>query len=374
MATTVTKSIGSAGGRDYSTVQAWEDAITADLVAADEAWVGECYNDSEFAVAGTVVNIAGETTDATHTITLTTGTGQSFRDNANAQTNALRYNQSNGVGLRGTANYSNTVLVSANFVSLIGLQVQKGDAAGGGQRAISAGGTNFAVRYCIVECVGGYCITCGNINLTNCLVVQLKAGSSGLNTSGADASFVCVNNTIVMPSNLAAGGSWPIAIGYPSGTRNVKNCAMFGFNSVPTSGLSYTTCYTNVASPPTGCTTVAYDTSTGSGFQNITSATRDFRIKSGSAMLDVGTTDTTNAANDIVGTARPSGVGYDIGCWEFIQIPSRHIRLFEGFRVKVNSGRLMIFQKMALAIPSLAPSLRALFRRWPLRGAIPVRG
>ena len=54
MPTTITKSIGSGGGRDYSTPQTWENAITIGMVAADEAWVGEAYNDSEFTAASTL--------------------------------------------------------------------------------------------------------------------------------------------------------------------------------------------------------------------------------------------------------------------------------------------------------------------------------
>lgn len=34
--------------------------------------------------------------------------------------------------------------------------------------------------------------------------------------------------------------------------------------------------------------------------------------------MDVGTTDATNAANDIAGTARPSGSSYDVGAWEYV--------------------------------------------------------
>src|SRR5262249_25313543 len=97
----VTKTIGTSG-RDYSTVQAWEDALPANLVTDGNSQVGQCFNDSEFTVAGDILTISGETTDASHTITITTGSGQSFRDNAGVQTNALLYNVSNGVGLRAT--------------------------------------------------------------------------------------------------------------------------------------------------------------------------------------------------------------------------------------------------------------------------------
>ena len=92
MVTTVVKSIGTAS-RDYSTLQAWEDAAPANLVTADQVWKGECYNDSTF-TAG--VTISGITTDATRYIWLTAAAGQSFADHPE---NALDYNAANGVAI-----------------------------------------------------------------------------------------------------------------------------------------------------------------------------------------------------------------------------------------------------------------------------------
>src|SRR5215472_14852452 len=104
MPTTITKTIGTGGSHNYSTLASWEADTTAftggggtDLVAADTIAVGQCFfngsGDGEFfSGSGAVLFIAGYGTDSTHTITLTTGTGQSFRDNVSVQTNALQYN------------------------------------------------------------------------------------------------------------------------------------------------------------------------------------------------------------------------------------------------------------------------------------------
>src|SRR5262245_24237165 len=122
MPTTVTKTIGTAGGRDYSTLQAWEDACPADLTSVDQIWKGEAYNDSEFTAA---LAVAGITTDSTRYPWLTAATGQSFQDNANVRTNALRYNQSNGVGLQANVNYANGVIdVYITFFRLTRFQVK----------------------------------------------------------------------------------------------------------------------------------------------------------------------------------------------------------------------------------------------------------
>lgn len=104
MPTIVEKSIGIGGagaGRDYSTLQAWEDACPADLVAADQVWKGVCYNDGEFVHTvgdfGSLLNFGGTTVDATRYYWLTVATGHSIFDNIN---NPLRYDPAKGVGLR----------------------------------------------------------------------------------------------------------------------------------------------------------------------------------------------------------------------------------------------------------------------------------
>jgi hypothetical protein len=54
-------------------------------------------------------------------------------------------------------------------------------------------------------------------------------------------------------------------------------------------------------------------------FQSVNDATRDFRLKTGAAQVDSGTSDPVNASTDIVGTGRPNKAGYDVGAWELVQ-------------------------------------------------------
>lgn len=67
LAATNTYTIGTAS-RDYSTLQAWEDARDGDLVTAGNIEKGEVYNDSVF-TAG--ITIDGSTTDSSHYMWLT---------------------------------------------------------------------------------------------------------------------------------------------------------------------------------------------------------------------------------------------------------------------------------------------------------------
>src|SRR5262245_48157291 len=128
MPTNVISAIGTAGGRDFSTQPAWENALPANLVTADEEHYGQLYNDSEFFTSAdaNLIAIGGHTTDATHRIILEPAPGQGFADHASAATNPLRYDQSKGVALRKTSGYNEAILIDAaqNWVVIRGLQVK----------------------------------------------------------------------------------------------------------------------------------------------------------------------------------------------------------------------------------------------------------
>ena len=309
MTTTTVKTIGTGG--DYTTLQAWEDASPANLVTSDVVWQGQCFNQEFFSSSGALLNVSGSTTDSTRYKELTTYAGASFVDNASVQTNALRYNASNGAGIRNSYAWGGPVSVNESYFRISKLQISATTAVGFN----GTGTTGLVIDKCIVENSGTTneaLKTYGACTVKNTLVVGRSTGVIAQLNNGTNA----YNCTFVRTGSSTSN----IFTGYYS-TTTLKNCAFFGGATTLASGSStrtYTTCYTDTASPPSGCTTVAYDTSTGSGFQNITDATRDFRIKTGSALLDVGTTDTTNAAYDIVGTARPQGAAYDVGAWELV--------------------------------------------------------
>lgn len=310
---TVTKSIGSGGGRDYSTLQAWEDALPANLVTDGNHQVGECYNDSEFVVAGVVLAIAGETTDSTHTITVKCASGQSFRDNASVQSNALKYNVSNGVGLRATASYTNAITVGSGIFAVIdGLQAQSPNGS-----AIAGGGSNTTVQNTIAEASNPFYVidSCGNV--LNTLVVNRAGGSSSAGIKNSVSNMTCVSCTCVNPSGNAAGKFGIFA--YYS-TVTVKNCASFGFTDSFGGGGTFS------GSNNCSDSTIGFGSSNQASktyanqFVNTADATRDFRLKAGADCIDTGVTDTTNipAGDDIAKTARPSGSAWDIGAWEYV--------------------------------------------------------
>lgn len=313
-----TRSIGSGGGRDYSTVQAWEDALPATLT---ENEIGEAYNDSEFSSTGRICTFAGVTTSASFGITLRAAAGQSFRDHASVQSNALFYSQTRGVAMRGnTGGYDRTIVIEVDYVTLSGLQLlsQQGGAAGGAVVSNSTSGkTNVVVEHCIVDgerntVVGAGTITMVGGTLRNLLVITRGTGGNGISFSYPDANVLVLNVTLVRPTTYTAGGT---ALEALSGTTTaIRNCAVFGFTTFANNNARFTG-YNNCADITIGFGTSNQESKTYSNqFENTAT---DFRIKTGADCVNNGATEAA-ASPDIANTTRPQSSAYDIGCWELV--------------------------------------------------------
>ena len=310
---TVTKSIGTAT-RDYSTLQAWEDALPANLVTDGNAQVGECYNDTEFSAS---VVFSGSTTDATNYIELTAAAGESFQDHADVQTNALRYNQSNGVGLTETGNTTCFSVQEAN-VTIKRLQSKNTNSY--------ASGSPWHTTTTSLGVSGMEDMICETANSTqilfakegtfrNCLFLINRSTTGKGHFNSYAGSSVYENCTFARPSNFTAGDTaWQIG---NTGTTTFKNCASFGWTTL--------TAGTGTFAGNNNCSDLAI----GFGSSNQASKTyanqfeeedqsvgSDFRLKAGSDMIDTGATLT--LATDIAGTSRPQGSAWDIGAWELV--------------------------------------------------------
>jgi hypothetical protein len=117
--------------------------------------------------------------------------------------------------------------------------------------------------------------------------------------------------TLVFPSDVGSPGYGVYNYGDAS---TWENAAFFGvFSVLNGSNVTFTTCATDVASPPSGVTgSLTY----ANQFQNTTVAGGNYRIKSGADLVGAGTADSTHGASDIAGTTRPQGGNWDIGCWQ----------------------------------------------------------
>lgn len=316
MTTTVTKTIGLSG-RDFSSVQAWIDSLPSDLTAVDEAHVGLVYNDGEL-VSGSQINFSGHTTDATRNILLAAAPGQSWRDNANVQTNRLAYDPANGAALKTTVNYTNGIGGNLHFVTIRGLQITH--TGQGGIYAIVFGWdtniTDVVMEDCIIVKPNVSPSKIGNWGgtLRNCTLVNLCTGSNagGISTEYSYAAVI-ENCTIACP---AGGGG--TAINVSGASAVVENTAIFGFTSIGGVSKFKTFAYNagDIAFGVTGQTNCLESLLMADQFVDLGATTYDLKLKSTSALRNAGETltDVTDSANSL---PRPQGPAYDIGAWEF---------------------------------------------------------
>lgn len=312
----IVKTIGSGGGRDFSTLAAWEASLPANLVTDGNSYEGDCFNDTEFTSAANLLTLSGHTTDASHTITLTTGAGQSFKDYAGAQTNALKYNHANGVGISCTGGYALAVVVDDANVTLRGLQITTTVASGLPLEA-KAAGTAFAADQCIIEGKSGAATFAPGQTWTNCLFIDKTSGDTWIVHSTTTGSSGITFNfcTFVAPSDLASKVA--AVFNSPYGAYSADNCAFFGCTAVNSGSatLTFSHCMSDIASPPAG---VTGGKTFANQFQNTTTASEDWREKAGADLAGAGANLGANAAHDIIGSARPQGANYDIGCWQLV--------------------------------------------------------
>ena len=321
-----THSIGTGG--DFSTPQLWEDDIPGTLT---EDRIGQCKN-QEFTSTIPVIEFSAHVAGS-FVITLECQTGASFKDNANVRTNALRYNASNGAGLRATADFQ-TLRISGvcNNLTIRGLQfacLVNNYSSGVVRVTFGADGSaNALIKDCIFESNSNSNPVFNNSglrgNVVNCLMIQRHTAGNGISSDGG-GTINFIECTIVRPSNVTAAGTG-ISRGY--GTVVAKDCAIFGF-STDASGLDSASDY-NATAKSSGASglpsggghnvySVTYDTTL---FVQPSDAggSHDFRLVAGNGLENAGVYDGTNAPADISGTTRNNPP--EIGVWELASTPS----------------------------------------------------
>ncbi len=316
----VTKSIGIGGTHDYTSLQAWEDALPADLVSDGNSQVGECYfngsGDGAFTGTTQLLLISGETTDATHTITLTTGTGQSFRDNASKLTNPLSYSSAVGVGIESSVAGA---VIQTDVSNVIFKYIQIKALGAYGSCLKTESGTNVTVDSIIAEngVSSGATVALmrGSQTVKNSLFLMKRDSGMAImqGSAGTGIGFPdCYNCTFVASSDLVVPPTSAIKAIYSTGS--LENCAFFGCTAVSAGSttFTFTTCMTDVASPPSG---VTGGKTYSAQFVRVVIVLADYQAKAGNN-LQAGTLDVTNAPLDIIGQTRASPC--TIGCWEFI--------------------------------------------------------
>ncbi len=304
MTTTVVKTVGSSG-RDYATAALYAAYVNPiDLNGTDTIQEADFYNDSEFAVAGQVVSIS-PAADTNHYVALTTGAGQSFRDNAGVRTNALFYNASNGVGLRDTASSSSIcVQIDSPAMKISNLQIKTDDLAGS-LINLTSGSNDCTFTNCIFHGSSPFS-QAANLTFINCLFVNTASAAFGCygNSGGTNVQFKFC--TFICNPSLTY-------YMYNDTTATYTNCAFFGggtsaFNATTPTSDTFVNCMTDI----TGTTGLTG----GKTFANqFVSTTIDFRVKSGSDLINAGTP-IGGITTDISGFTRNVSTP-TIGAWEF---------------------------------------------------------
>ncbi len=306
-----TSSIGT-NSRNYSTIALWWAACPANLVTATQTWEGECYNDSEFALT-TTLTLSGVTTSDTYYPELRCAAGHSFVDNANKLTNALRYNQANGVAIKQSVNWQPAMTLNNSYLRLTGLQIFIN---GNYTQYINLFAPTMILRNCIFQKRTNTYEIVNNTGATliNCVLMTAGNGPAVLAYNSASKLYNCT---------LISLGSSSLGINKVYGGADssiVKNCAIFGFSTAMDPGSWGAGTDYNASDDDTlpagthNLTSLTF----ANQFQNVAGAsTLDLRTKTGNSLV-AGTRDQTNTNDlDIVGQAR-STTTPTIGAWEYV--------------------------------------------------------
>lgn len=307
---TTTKIIGPNGGADYATPALWFASFAATLT---DDQVGNFQNAEVVVTASqqlTGITVAG------HTILMTAGTGNSFADNANKLTNALRYNTSNGAGLRMSSGSAVLLDIDIANVTISKLQFkQDSNYATGVRFATNASGCLF--DQCIVALAAGPATGLSIGGSGVCTAKNSLIYSTAVNTTGV--SNPATNNdyqdlTIVNSSAGTSATGFTLSYSAPT----LKNVAVAG----------WATDYNGTAG---ACSNNATDKGSFGGtnfgtsgqvslvpsteWQNASSGTNDYRVKSSTSVKLKGNgTASGTPSTDIVGTTRAAPP--TIGAWD----------------------------------------------------------
>lgn len=320
MATIVTKSVGTSA-RDYSTIAAAVAALPANLVTADQAWVFELYNDTEF---NENLTLTGHTTDATRNITFRPAAGQGFGDHANKLTNALRYNQSNGVGIIVLGGFLIPAWdIGDSYVLIDGLQFHHAGGQSTSSLLISTG-ANVVIKNCVIQDsgaqgTGGFAarLEGENSGLINCLHINRNSAQ----TDRVGFSVVVSTGYIIGCGALrtVTGTGNRAAFFRDYGSPLIRNCWALGwqkFGKDTTADASSGYNATDLAAANTPGTNNVYSLTSSAQLQSVTVNSEDARVKAGSGLV-VGTRDQTYTSDlDMVKSARSITLP-TIGPWEY---------------------------------------------------------
>jgi hypothetical protein len=311
----VEQTIGD-GTRNYQTIAAWIAACPT-LTTTNQIWKGLIYKEGNGATAWSesiALSSASGKTDADRFVWLEPASGQGFGDNANKLTNALRYNNANGVSL--TVSSSSPIYGgnNAGFSFIRNLQLS-------GLLNTSGSGTQLNLSQCILSSASTSSALAqdfGGLNMTDCVVYTALSSSYMFWPRGNTWSL---NNCTFYNTGSAAR----FAANSGSNNLTVKNSTIFGYtldagdvNAFNAAASTYNV--TDLAAFSWSATGNIVSKVASNQFTSLTGGSEDFRIKAGADVINAGARDQANTNDlDIVGQTR-STTTPTIGAWEFASV------------------------------------------------------
>jgi hypothetical protein len=297
-------------GTGLSWANAWTslsaaEANNRDCVTNDEQWTIYCRSSAGTADT-TAVNWNGWTTDATRYVEIA-------GDFSGTAWDATKYR------LQVT---DSTVLILTNpYIRVRGIQIATVSPTASGRHGIQISGTGIQISKVMVKGHasgthnqrGIYPNTTGDVKIWNSIIYNF----AGISSSGP--IYMTGGGTITVYSSSWFGGE--TGFWNASGTAVAKNC-YGGGSSYGTSDyygtITKTTCASSDTSGTAGLQSIAVNTT---NFTNVTSGSENYALPLGSALVDVGTNTSGDAAplnftDDINGAAR--GATWDIGADEYV--------------------------------------------------------
>lgn len=305
--TIVIHSIGTRLGRDFATITDWEIFTRKHLIALNVRYIGELYDDTTFALAGTTQVISGAVTDATRYRML-----RNAVDPTTGQLGAStqRYNPIDAIGALITSTAAITLDIRDRFFRLEGVGV-KNTRTGAGTIALKLSGASQSLDGCFIEMLatntgtGAKCVSSSGADaqITNCIA----HGTSG---AGAQHGFYASGPRALVANcdtwKIGGPGSIGIGIETTDATSTIINCAAIDSDATDfaTVGVDddYNASSDSSAPGPhsqTGRTSAVWNSAAGN----------DYRLVFNSPLLNKGTNLAQFFSTDFAGSPRT-------GLWE----------------------------------------------------------
>ena len=316
-ATTNTYTIGTSS-RNYSTLQAWENARDGNLAGSDYVEKGECYNDSTF-TAGILIN--DSTTDADNYMWLTVASGN-------------RHNGTTGTGVKvdpTTANY--VIDIEDNYTKVEWLEITGFTVDGPDYYGVIVYNASYAdisknlvhddVYYGAGYGIGHY-DNGGSDNIYNNFIYfgTQKANSwYGITAYYADTTVNVYNNTIFQGSSNNGGGGMIADHATILAKNNIAIITVAGDYCFDTDTGSYDgNSNYNASSEATSPGANSLDNIVAASTLTATTAgSENLHLKAGASSINAGVDLSTVFTTDIDAQTRPTGAGtWDIGADEIV--------------------------------------------------------